>query len=198
MMQYLYDDKNPLDIRIALINAVGWNIDGLSTFNDYFDYCMNIREKEAFLELTDGDSYYVFKKQHYDPYEESLVVEIDENGNAPEYSDGTHLESLLNKVPIDQLAILAYLKAMSDYFDTDRNYALMEYAVNFGNMNKQSFMLPMGLVLAQTALDMGDWGNIYPAMNFYLFSTDIQDVRPEAIEIIMDYVNGYTKYADQP
>ena len=41
IMEYLYNDKNPLVIRIALINAVGWNFDGLSTFNDYFDYLLH-------------------------------------------------------------------------------------------------------------------------------------------------------------
>lgn len=39
-------------------------------------------------------------------------------------------------------------------------------------------------------------GNIYPAMNFYLFTPTIKDVRPDAIEIIMDYINEYKKYAD--
>ena len=198
MMEYLYDDKNPLDIRIALVNAIGWNIDGLTTFNDYFDYCMNEREKKAFLELTNGDPFSIYKERHFDPFEESIVVEIDENGEVQEYSEGTYLNSILQSVPMDQLAVLTYLKAMSDYFDTERNYSLMEFCVQFGNMRKQSYMLPLGLVLAQTALDMGDWGNIYPAMNFYLFSPDIQDVRPEAIDIIMEYINGYKEYADRP
>ena len=198
MMEYLYNDKNPLDIRMALVNAVGWHFDGLSTFDDYFSYCYNIVEKQAFLEITEGDPSFKYEEDHFNPYEKAEMVEIDENGNVTEYSSGTNLDSLLNKVSIDQIAILTYLKAMSDYFDTERNYTLMEYAVNFGNINKQSYMLPMGLVLAQTALDMGDWGNIYPAMNFYLFSPDIQDVRPEAIEIIMDYFNEYKEYADRP
>ena len=59
-------------------------------------------------------------------------------------------------------------------------------------------MLPMGLVLAQTAFDIGDWGNIYPAMNYYLFSPEIKDVRPQAIYIIMDYINLYKEDADRP
>ena len=198
MMEYLYNDSNPLDIRIALINAVGWNIDGLSTFNDYFDYCMNIRGKEALLKIFEGDPSCVYEERHFDPYEESIVVEIDENGETREYSEGTYLNSFIQEVPMDQLAVLTYLKAMSDYFDTERNYSLMEFCVQFGNMNKQSYMLPMGLILAQTALDLDDWGNIYPAMNYYLFSPDIKDVRPEAIEIIMDYINEYKEYADRP
>ena len=194
MMQYLYDDKNPLYIRIALINAVGWNFDGLSTFNDYFDYCMNAREKKAFLELTNCDLSFVYEERHFDPFDESIVGEIDENGEAQEYSEGTYLNSLLQSVPLDQLAVLTYLKAMSDYFDTEGNYSLMEFCVQFGNTRKQSYMLPMGLILAQTALDMGDWGNIFPAMEYYLYSPDIQDVRPEAVAIIMNYINEYRGY----
>ena len=42
MMAYLYDDSNPLDVKMALINAVGWNADErLSTFPDYMAYCTN-------------------------------------------------------------------------------------------------------------------------------------------------------------
>ena len=197
MMDYLYNDENPLDIRIALINAIGWNFDGLPNFNEYFDYCYNKIEEEAFKELNGGVIPY--EKGHFDPYEESAgIVEIDEDGTAIEYPSATYLESLLSQASTDQLAILTYLKALSDYFDTERNYALMDFSVNFGNMNKQSFMLPMGLVLAQTAFDIGDWGNIYPAMNYYLFSPEIKDVRPQAIEIIMEYINLYKEDADRP
>ena len=42
MMDYLYDDANPLDVKMALVNAVGWNIDKrLSTIWDYQKYCIN-------------------------------------------------------------------------------------------------------------------------------------------------------------
>lgn len=167
MMEYLYDDKNPLDIRIALINAIGWNIDGLSTMKDYIEYCFDLNiYKVDFVYLEDEE----------DQVKSNFVIE---------------------NATCEQLAILVYLQAMSNYFDTQNNYAFWEYAMQTPLMNKQSFMLPMGLVLAQTSLDMGDWGNIYPAMNFYLFSPEIQDVRPEAIKIIMDYINEYKEYADR-
>ena len=168
MMEYLYDDKNPLDIRIALINALGWSIDGLSTMKDYIEYCFDLNiDKVDFGYLEDEEA----------QVKSNFVIE---------------------HATCEQLAILVYLQAMSNYFDTQNNYAFWEYAMQTPLINKQSFMLPMGLVLAQTALDMGDWGNIYPAMNFYLFSPEIQDVRPEAIKIIMDYINGYKEYADRP
>ena len=41
MMAYLSDDANPLDVRLALVNAVGWCIDGLTTFSDYMIFCIN-------------------------------------------------------------------------------------------------------------------------------------------------------------
>lgn len=43
MMAYLYNDDNPLDVRLALINAVGWSVEveRLSTFPDYMTYCTN-------------------------------------------------------------------------------------------------------------------------------------------------------------
>ena len=167
MMEYLYDDKNPLDTRIALVNAVGWNIDGLSTMKDYIEYCFDLNKEKV-----------------------DFVYSVDE---------GAQVKSnfVIENATCEQLAILVYLQAMSNYFDTQNNYAFWEYAMQTPLMNKQSFMLPMGLVLAQTALDVGDWGNIYPAMKFYLFSPEIQDVRPEAIEIIMDYINEYKEYADR-
>ena len=39
MMDYLYNEANPMDVKIALINAVGWNFDGLPSFKNYLDYC---------------------------------------------------------------------------------------------------------------------------------------------------------------
>ncbi len=30
MLEYIYEEKNPLEIKLALINAVGWNVKGLS------------------------------------------------------------------------------------------------------------------------------------------------------------------------
>lgn len=39
MMAYLYDDANSLDVKLALINAVGWDENRLNTYVDYLDYC---------------------------------------------------------------------------------------------------------------------------------------------------------------
>jgi hypothetical protein len=34
-MAYLFDERNPLDVKIALINAVGWDVERLPTYSDY-------------------------------------------------------------------------------------------------------------------------------------------------------------------
>lgn len=39
-MEYLFNEANPLDIKLALINAIGWDADEpLSTRIDYMNYC---------------------------------------------------------------------------------------------------------------------------------------------------------------
>lgn len=42
MMQYLHNEANPLDRKLALINAIGYDKKGgrLSTFPDYIGYCI--------------------------------------------------------------------------------------------------------------------------------------------------------------
>jgi len=45
---YLFDDNNPLDVKLALINAVGWRMEGLSTYTDYLRYCFNHFPKAKF------------------------------------------------------------------------------------------------------------------------------------------------------
>ena len=55
----------------------------------------------------------------------------------------------------------------------------------------------MGLVVAHTASAMNDLGNIYPAINYYVNSPEIKDMRPKAIEIVMAYANRYKPYANK-
>lgn len=161
---YLFDEGNPLDVKIALINAVGWDIEGLSTYSDYIQYCLNN-----------------FPRGKYG---------IDEN-------EIVRIEDVYNNASCEQMAMLVYLFAMSDYSNTQAMYNLMEQAMLTPLMNKQSFMLPMGLIIAQAALVSNDWGNIYPAMNYYINSPEIKDMRPKAIELVMEYINDYKEYANE-
>lgn len=52
-MAYLYNDDNPLDVRLALINAIGWEKDEQSTFIDYIAYCLKNYPKERYNNSDD-------------------------------------------------------------------------------------------------------------------------------------------------
>ena len=95
------------------------------------------------------------------------------------------------------MAVLVYMFAMSDYSNTQVMYNLIEQAMLTPLMNKQSFMLPMGLIIAQTALVLNNWGRIYPAMNYYINSPEIKDIRLKAIELVMEYINEYKEYSNE-
>ena len=41
MIAYICNDTNPLEIKLAIINAVGWNVKGLSNSQKFFTYVMN-------------------------------------------------------------------------------------------------------------------------------------------------------------
>ena len=59
--------------------------------------------------------------------------------------------------------------------------------------DKQSFMLAIGLVKAQIALN-NDWAAVYPTVHACVNKPRIKDMRPEAIDIVMEYINEYEKY----
>ena len=47
MLEYIYEEKNPLEIKLALINAVGWNVKCLSNSRKYFKFVMNKRKYKS-------------------------------------------------------------------------------------------------------------------------------------------------------
>mgnify|MGYP006952410198 FL=1 len=161
---YLFDEANPLDVKLALINAVGWEIEGLTAYKDYLNYCIQH-----------------FPKKKY--------------GIAP--GKRVTIQDIYKNASCEQMAALVYLYAMNYYSDTESVYGLMENAMQTPLTNKQSFMLPMGLVVAHTASAMNDLGNIYPALNYYVNSPENKDMRPKAIEIVMAYANRYKSYANK-
>ena len=161
---YLFDEANPLDVKLALINAVGWEFEGLTAYKDYLNYCIQH-----------------FPKSKY--------------GIAP--GKRVTIQDIYKNASCEQMATLVYLYAMNYYSDTASVYGLMEEAMQTPLTNKQSFMLPMGLVVAHTASAMNDLGNIYPAINYYVNSPEIKDMRPKAIEIVMAYANRYKPYANK-
>jgi hypothetical protein len=41
MLEYIYADTNTLEIKLAIINAIGWNVKGLKNSQTFFKYVMN-------------------------------------------------------------------------------------------------------------------------------------------------------------
>lgn len=41
MLEFIYIDTNPLEVKLAIINAVGWKVSGLKNSRKFFSYVMN-------------------------------------------------------------------------------------------------------------------------------------------------------------
>ena len=93
----------------------------------------------------------------------------------------------------EQKAVLVYLSAMSNYFNTAAMSKMVRMAMTTPRTDKQSFMLAIGLVKAQIALD-NDWAEVYPIVYDCVNKPRIKDMRPEAIDIVLEYINEYEKY----
>ena len=157
---YLFDEANPLDVKLALINAVGWEIEGLTAYKDYLNYCIQH-----------------FPKSKY--------------GIAP--GKRVTQQDVFKHASPEQKAVLVYLSAMSNYFNTAAMSKMVRMAMTTPRTDKQSFMLAIGLVKAQIASD-GDWAEIYPTVYDCVNKPRIKDMRPEAIDIVMEYINEYEEY----
>ncbi len=157
---YLFNEANPLDVKLALINAVGANPDGLATYGEYIEYCIQH-----------------FPKKKYGIAPNKRVTQQD----------------VFKHASPEQKAVLVYLSAMSNYFNTAAMSKMVRMAMTTPRTDKQSFMLAIGLVKAQIALD-NDWAKVYPIVYDCVNKPRIKDMRPEAIDIVMEYINEYEKY----
>lgn len=163
-MDYLYDDNKPLDIKMAIINAIGWNFDRHYAYFDYMDYC-----KQKFP-----------KNKYGFPSSHSVTQNDIFTYSSPQ-----------------QKAVLIYLTAMADYFDTEFLSRILKNHLSSDELlNTQSFNISISLALAQILFDNGDWCEVYNVVNQMLVNAEIKDVRPEAIYIIMDYIKAYKEYCE--
>ena len=157
---YLFDEANPLDVKLALINAVGWEIEGLTAYKDYLNYCIQHFPKRTYG-LAPG------KRAHAARRLQTRLARTEGRARLPQCD-----EQLLQHRRDEQNGAHGH--------DTPRT-------------DKQSFMLAIGLVKAQIALD-GDWAEVYPIVYDCVNKPRIKDMRPEAIDIVMEYINEYEKY----
>ncbi len=148
--EYLNNKNVSIDKRIALINALSWDIDGKNNYKIYFNYLNNNVKK--------------IKTKNY-----------------------------LRKCSTEQLICLAYLKAMDDYFNVDEAYLIADAAIKKNKSSSFSIAIIYGLIKAQYLFNNNkDWEDVYKATDDVRKNRTLQqDMKPQAIKIIFDYMDLY-------
>ena len=148
LLNFLADKTSPVDVRLAVINKIGWNFDGTTMGQQLGEYLMG--------------RYQV-----------------------------TNEKKLIKKLDAGTLAVYAYARAMSNYFDVTAASEMGHQAVKKNKGNSFSVALISGLIDAQVYQDT-DWSKIYPALSTVLHDGSLKlDMRQEAIDNIMEYINLY-------
>ena len=151
LLNFLANKNEPVDVRLAVINKIGWNFDGTTVGAQLGEYLMGR-----------------YKAKN----EKKLVKKLDA---------GT-------------LAVYAYAKAMSNYFDVKAASELGHQAVKKNKNKSFSVAMASALIDAQIYLD-SDWSMVYKVVADVLHDGSLHlDMRQEAIDGIMDYINLYSEY----
>ena len=150
LLNFLSDKNQPVDVRLAVINKIGWNFDGTTVDAQLCEYLMGR---------------YKVKNE----------------------------KKLVKKLDAGTLAVYAYAKAMSNYFDVTAASELGQLAVKKNKNKSFSVAMASALIDAQVYLD-SDWSMIYKLVANVLHDGSLNlDMRQEAIDSIMDYINLYNE-----
>lgn len=144
-MQFLTDKTQPVAHKMALVNALSWDLYGKNNAEIFFDLLKPKYKKE---------------------------------------------KRFLKKADAETIMAYAYLLAMDDYFEVDK---ALQIAKTAKKKSKDSYTLHIiaGLIEAQKAFD-SNWCEVYSATNSVRQDkTLVQDMSPESIEIIFDYMDLY-------
>lgn len=150
LLNFLANKNEPVDVRLAVVNKIGWNFDGTTVGAQLGEYLMG----------------------RYGVKNEAKLVK---------------------KLDAGTLAVYAYAKAMSNYFDVKAACELGHQAVKKNKNKSFSVAMISALIDAQVYLD-SDWGMIYKVVADVLHDGSLHlDMRQEAIDNIMDYINLYNE-----
>ena len=151
LLNFLANKNEPVDVRLAVINKLGWNFDGTSMGAQLGEYLMG----------------------RYKVKNETKLVK---------------------KLDAGTMAVFAYAKAMSNYFDVKAASELGHKAVKKDKNKSFSVAMASALIDAQIYLD-SDWSMVYKVVADVLHDGSLHlDMRQEAIDNIMDYINLYKEY----
>ncbi len=155
LISYLADESNPADVRMAVINRLGWNTEGTANDSIFLEY---LKEARGYKDIHD----------------------LMDNGTAGE------------------LLTMAYLTAMADYFDVTLATEIAEKAVS-KNPGSFTFNIICALIKAQTKLTEFDWCEVYNLTNRVRENSSlVQDMKPEAMAKIFEYMDQYQEYCLSP
>ena len=150
LLNFLANKNEPVDVRLAVINKIGWNFDGTTMGAQLGEYLMG----------------------RYKAKDEKKLVK---------------------KLDAGTLAVYAYAKAMSNYFDVKAASELGHQAVKKNKNKSFSVAMASALIDAQVYLD-SDWGMVYKVVADVLHDGSLHlDMRQEAIDKIMEYINMYNE-----
>ena len=150
LLNFLANKNEPVDVRLAVINKLGWNFDGTSMGAQLGEYLMGR---------------YRVKNE----------------------------AKLAKKLDAGTLAVYAYAKAMSNYFDVKDACELGHKALKKNKNKSFSVAMASALIDAQAYMD-SDWGMVYKVVADVLHDGSLHlDMRQEAIDKIMEYINLYNE-----
>ena len=150
LLNFLADEHQPVDVRLAVINKIGWNFDGTTMGAQLCEYLMGR---------------YKAKNE----------------------------KKLAKKLDAGTLAVYAYAKAMSNYFDVKAASELGHLAVKKNKNKSFSVAMISALIDAQVYLD-SDWSMVYKVVADVLHDGSLHlDMRQDAIDNIMDYIGLYNE-----
>ena len=150
LLNFLSDKQQPVDVRLAVINKIGWNFNGTTLGAQLGEYLMG----------------------RYKAKNENKLVK---------------------KLDAGTLAVYAYAKAMSNYFDVKDASELAHKALKKNKKKSFSVAMTSALIDAQIYLD-SDWSMIYKVVSDVLHDGSLNlDMRQEAIDNIMEYINLYNE-----
>lgn len=152
MLSFLADSKSPVDERLAVVNQLGWEMEGTSYSSQLGDF---------------------LKRRH------AVNNDVD----------------LADKLDAGTLAVYAYATAMSDYFNVDFASFLGHRAVEKDKGKSLSVAMVAALIDAQSYMDGDDWSKIYTVVADVIENKTLhRDMKQEAIDIIMEYIDLYKEY----
>jgi hypothetical protein len=102
-------------------------------------------------------------------------------------------KKLVKKLDAGTLAVLAYAKAMSNYFDVKAACELGHQALKKNKNKSFSVAMAAALIDAQNYMD-SDWSMVYKVVADVVHDGSLNlDMRQEAIDNIMEYINLYNE-----